>query len=403
MIYQGRAAVLAGLAVTILLGCGGSGDSSPSGSSGAGSNVLTITINPSSAAVCTFADTPCTQITICQPGTSTCQTISDILVDTGSSGLRIFATAITLPLPAVHIGECMYFGGGTDWGTVHTVDVILGKEPAVSVPIQVIDPTFAGQYTSDGKPASNICGIIDSVDSAPSQVGFNGILGVGVFQLDGGFYYNCVPLPCTGVAVPHSQQVQNPVGLLPVDNNGVIVALPSVPVSGLPSLTGSLILGIGTASNNQPSGVTVLPTDSLGRIVTHFHPSPGTSIQEVGIIDTGSNLLFFGDSLSLSIPLCPSDPDPLKDLSFLYCPPSPLHFSAVNTGSSGSPSSPVNFQIIDPRPLLSAGNGVINNLGGPTFFAGTFDWGLPFFFGRKVYVGLNGKNSVLGPGPFLAY
>ena len=401
MIYQGRAVVLAGLAVTLLLGCGGSGDSS--GSSGAGSNVLTITINPSSAAVCTFADTPCTQITICQPGTSTCQTISDILVDTGSSGLRIFATAITLPLPAVHIGECMYFGGGTDWGTVHTVDVILGKEPAVSVPIQVIDPTFAGQYTSDGKPASNICGIIDSVDSAPSQVGFNGILGVGVFQLDGGFYYNCVPLPCTGVAVPHSQQVQNPVGLLPVDNNGVIVALPSVPVSGLPSLTGSLILGIGTASNNQPSGVTVLPTDSLGRIVTHFHPSPGTSIQEVGIIDTGSSLLFFGDSLSLSIPLCPSDPDPLKDLSFLYCPPSPLHFSAVNTGSSGSPSSPVNFQIIDPRPLLSAGNGVINNLGGPTFFAGTFDWGLPFFFGRKVYVGLNGKNSVLGPGPFLAY
>jgi hypothetical protein len=398
MIYQRHAAILAGMAFTILLGCGSSGDS---GSSGAGSNVLTITINPSSAAVCTFADTLCTQITICQPGTSTCQTISDILVDTGSSGLRIFATAITLPLPATHIGECMYFGGGTDWGTVHTVDVILGKEPAVSVPIQVIDPTFAGQYTSDGKPASNICGVA-LVDSAPSQVGFNGILGVGVFQLDGGFYYNCVPLSCTAAAVPHSQQVQNPVGLLPVNNNGVIVALPSVPVSGLPSLTGSLILGIGTASNNQPAGVTVLPTDSSGQIVTHFHPSPGTSIQEVGIIDTGSSLLFFSDP-SLSIPLCPSDPDPLKDLSFLYCPPSPLHFSAVNTGSSGSPSSPVNFQIIDPRPLLSAGNGVINNLGGPTFFAGTFDWGLPFFFGRKVYVGLNGKNSVLGSGPFLAY
>src|SRR5205823_5322836 len=113
-------------------------------------------------------------------------------------------------------------------------------------------------------------------------------------------------------------------------------------------------LGIGTASNNQPSGVTVLPTDSSGQIVTHFHPTPSTSTLMTGIIDSGSNLLFFGDSLSLSIPLWPSDPDPLKDLSFLYCPPSPLHFSAVNTGSSGSPSSSVNFQIIDPRPLLSS-------------------------------------------------
>lgn len=396
MIHQRCAAVLVGMAVTSLLGCGSSGDSSPSGLSGpSGSNVLTITVNPSSAAICTVANAPCTQITICQPGTSTCQTISDILVDTGSSGLRIFASSLTLTLPSSHIGECMYFGVGTDWGAVQTVDVILAKEPAVSVPIQVVDPTFAGQYTSAGQPASNICGVA-AVLSDPSQVGHNGILGVGVFQFDGGFYYNCMPLPCAAVAVSPSQQVQNPVGLLPVDNNGVIVALPSVPASGLPSLTGSLILGIGTASNNQPSGVTVLPTDSSGRIVTHFHPSPSTSTQQPGIIDSGSNVLFFSDS-SLSIPLCPGA------LSLLYCPSSPLHFSAVNTGSSGSPSSSVNFQIANPMPLLSSGHAAINNVGGPEVFSGTFDWGLPFFFGRTVYVGLSGKTSVLGTGPFLAY
>lgn len=396
MIHQRCAAVLVGMAVTSLLGCGSSGDSSPSGLYGpSGSNVLTITVNPSSAAICTVANAPCTQITICQPGTSTCQTISDILVDTGSSGLRIFASSLTLTLPSSHIGECMYFGGSTDWGAVQTVDVILAKEPAVSVPIQVVDPTFVGQYTSAGQPASNICGVA-AVVSDPSQVGHNGILGVGVFQFDGGFYYNCMPLPCAAVAVSPSQQVQNPVGLLPVDNNGVIVALPSVPASGLPSLTGSLILGIGTASNNQPSGVTVLPTDSSGRIVTHFHPSPSTSTQQPGIIDSGSNVLFFSDS-SLSIPLCPGA------LSLLYCPSSPLHFSAVNTGSSGSPSSSVNFQIANPMPLLSSGHGAINNVGGPEVFSGTFDWGLPFFFGRTVYVGLSGKTSVLGTGPFLAY
>jgi hypothetical protein len=399
MIHQRCAAVLVGMAVTSLLGCGSSGDSSPSGLSGSsGSNVLTITVNPSSAAICTFANSPCTQITICQPGTSTCQTISDILVDTGSSGLRIFASALTLTLPTSHIGECMYFGGGTDWGSVQTVDVILGKEPAVSVPIQVVDPTFAGQYTSKGtsigQPASNICGVA-AVISDPSQVGHNGILGVGVFQFDGGFYFNCMSLPCTAVGVSPSQQVQNPVGLLPVDNNGVIVALPSVPAGGLPSLTGSLILGIGTASNNQPSGVTVLPTDSSGRIVTHFDLSPSTSIQQPGIIDSGSNVLFFDSSLP--IPPCSGA------LSLLYCPPSPLHFSAVNEGSSGSSSSSVNFQIADPTRLLSSGQAAINNVGGPAVFPGTFDWGLPFFFGRTVYVGLGGKTSVLGAGPFLAY
>ncbi|TMQ30766.1 MAG: DUF3443 family protein [Nitrospirae bacterium] len=402
MILRGGSAVLFGVALAVLLGCGNSGSSGPSSPSGpSGPNVLAITIDPSSAAVCTFANEPCTHVTICQPGTSHCQTIADVLVDTGSSGLRIFASAVTITLPAIHLGECMYFGGATDWGRVHTVDVVLGGEPAVLVPIQVIGPTFAVQYTSAGQPASNICGVA-VVDSSPVQAGFNGILGIGLFPFDGGVYYNCAALPCTAVAVSASQQVQNPVGLLPVDNNGVLVALPSVPTSGSPSLSGSLILGIGTASNNQPSGVTVLPTNSLGQIVTRFHPSSGVSTQNVGIFDSGSSAMFFSES-SLSIPLCPSNSPNFPDLSFLYCPASPLHFSAVNTELSGSPSSLVSFQIADPRPLLQSGNAAISNMGGPTFSTGVFDWGLPFFFGRTVYVGLSGQTSVLGTGPFWAY
>jgi len=400
MILNRWVSVLFGVAITMLLGCnnssGGPSSSSPSSPPGpSGANVLAITINPSSAAVCAFANEPCTQVTVCQPGTSNCQTVTDLLVDTGSSGLRIFASALTIALPSSNSGECMFFGGGTDWGRVHTVDVMLGGEPVVSVPIQVIDPTFAGQYTSQGQPASNICGVV-SVDSSPSQAGFNGILGVGLFHFDGGVYYNCASLPCTAATVAPSQQVQNPVVLLPVDNNGVIVALPSVPAGGLPSVTGSLILGIGTESNNQPSGVTVLPADSLGQIVTHFNPSPGVSTHETGIFDSGSSVIFFSDS-SLSIPLCPGN------LSFLYCPSSPLTFSATNTGMSGTPSSAVSFQIADPRALLSSGNAAISNMGGPAFSPGLFDWGLPFFFGRTVYVGFSGKTSALGTGPFWAY
>ena len=220
MILRGGRAVLFGVALAVLLGCGNSGSSGPSSPSGpSGPNVLAITIDPSSAAVCTFANDLCTQVTICQPGTSHCQTIADVLVDTGSSGLRIFASAVTITLPASNLGECMYFGSGTDWGRVHTVDVVLGGEPAVLVPIQVIDPTFAGQYTSTGQPASNICGVA-IVDSGPVQAGFNGILGVGLFPFDGGFYYNCASRPCTSVAVSLSQQIQNPVGLLQLITTG---------------------------------------------------------------------------------------------------------------------------------------------------------------------------------------
>jgi hypothetical protein len=396
MIRGGCRSVLFGMALMVLLGCGSSGSSGPPGASGpSGPNVLSITVNPASATLCTFANALCTQVTICQPDTSNCQTITDVLVDTGSSGLRIFASTVTITLPSSTMGECLYFGSATDWGRVQSADVALGGEPSVFVPIHVIDPTFAGQYTSRGQPASNVCGVA-IVDSSPSQVGFNGILGVGLFPSDGGFYYNCASLPCTAASVAPSQQIQNPVGLLPVDNNGVIVTLPSVPASGSPAVTGSLILGIGTESNNQPSGVTVLPTNPSGQIVTRFHPSPGVSTQNVGIIDSGSSVLFFSDA-SLSIPLCPGS------ISFLYCPASPLNFSAVNTELSGAPSSLVNFQIVDPRPLLSSGNAAISTIGGPAFTPGVFDWGLPFFFGRTVYVGLSGRASVLGTGPYWAY
>src|ERR1700690_3643354 len=42
-----------------------------------------------------------TDVTICIPGTSNCQTVSDVLVDTGSTGLRLLASEVKLTLPAV--------------------------------------------------------------------------------------------------------------------------------------------------------------------------------------------------------------------------------------------------------------------------------------------------------------
>jgi hypothetical protein len=60
----------------------------------------------------------------------------------------------------------------------------------------------------------------------------------------------------------------------------------------------------------------------------------------------------------------------------------------------------VPFQIANTERLVDTGNAVFNNLGGDF---STFDWGLPFFLGRTVFVGIEGQPSSLGTGPFFAF
>jgi len=389
------------LVSVLAAGCGGSGGSSSSslGSGGnpvTGNNVLSITVNGPGLNN-SYPNEPCVSVTICTPGTTTCQTINDILLDTGDSGLRIFKQALTNPnvlLTQVTSGsgslaECIqYADGSSDWGPVQMASVILGNEPAVQIPIQVIDSTFFGTA------ARSVCG---TPNQNPAASGFNGALGVGLFTQDcgpgcansanNGIYYSCSGSNCTGTTVVLANQVQNPVALLPQDNNGVIVQLPSVPSGGSPSVNGSLVLGIGTQSNNMPSGVTAYAADQDGNFITTFN-----SIAYSSFIDTGSNGLFFPSANQL--PNCSDDSD-------WFCPSSTINLSATNMGASGSPKGTVSFQIGNFDTLVNSSNNVFNDIGGDV--PGAFDWGLPFFFGRDVYVGLEGKQSSLGIGPYWAY
>ena len=75
--------------------CGEQGSSATSSASG--NNVLPIAVNsgPTNNAL----NQPFATVTICVPGTSNCQLIDGILIDTGSSGLRILSSAVTLSLP----------------------------------------------------------------------------------------------------------------------------------------------------------------------------------------------------------------------------------------------------------------------------------------------------------------
>ncbi len=383
------------------------------GSGITGNNVLSITVNGSlcsSVTSSSYPNKPCVSVTVCNPGgSSTCQTINDILLDTGSFGLRIFKSILgpAMAFKQVAAGsgllaECAQFGDGSSlWGPVQLAGVTLASEPTVTVPIQLIDSTFVISTSS----TSTIC---PGAEQSPATAGFNGILGVGVFSVDCGQactsalpsnvnniswpYYSCSGSTCSPTPVPLSDQVQNPVALLPPpDNNGVIVMLPSVPSSGAASVNGVLVLGIGTQTNNNvPSGVTMYATDRVGEIITIFGSATYSSV-----IDSGSNGLFFTPPSVSQLRDCPS-PN-----AGWFCPSSTVSLSATNAGASGSPSGVVSFQIGNFNSLANSSNMVFSNIGGNA--PGPFDWGLPFYFGRDVYVGIEGKGSSLGTGPYWGY
>ena len=384
---------VAGLVVIALLaGCGKNSDNSPLPPR---ANVVAVSIGNSS--VCNIVNQVCAAVTVCQPATSNCQVVADLLVDTGSFGIRIFRSAIPSSIPLTQItdaqgqiGECAFFFDGTAfWGAVQVADIRLGGEPAVTVPIQVIDASFAGQNAS-----SNPCQT--AVETSPAGARFKGILGIGLLQYDCGLscvnspsnlYFSCSGSTCNATSVGLAQQVKNPIPLLPVDNNGMVMQLPAVPDTGAGSATGALILGIGTASNNTPaSSVTMFKADNNGNFTTTFEgASDGQSF-----IDSGSNALFFP---STTLPVCSGS------LQSFYCPTSTASLSATVMGNNGT-QGVVGFQIANTKNLVSTGNSTFGNLGGG---GSNFDWGLPFFLGRTVYIGIENQNSSLGVGPYWAF
>src|ERR1700684_3171714 len=84
-----------GLVCGFSLACGGGGSPSPKTNvtTTTGQNVAPIVVNAGPAN--NYANGACATVTVCVPGTSTCQTIDGMLVDTGSSGLRILSSALT--------------------------------------------------------------------------------------------------------------------------------------------------------------------------------------------------------------------------------------------------------------------------------------------------------------------
>ncbi|RKE25353.1 uncharacterized protein DUF3443 [Paraburkholderia sp. BL23I1N1] len=415
-------AILAVALVSMVAACGGGGGSSSSGSSSDSLNGGSLPASPTQQPIASNAvntvpitvargvngviNIPTVSVTVCPPGTtSNCQTITNVQVDTGSFGLRLVSSVVNssllnalqpISIGGAQLAECANFADGFTWGTVRTATVQIGGETtATPVPIQII-----GDKASSSVPTG--CGS-GTAENTANDLGANGILGIGTAPTDCGTtcsnastaatYSNYFACPggtsCSRIPVPINQQVANPVANFVADNNGVIVQMPPVSNTGASSAAGTLVFGIGTRSNNALAAAQTFATDSFGDMNNSVYN--GTTVQ--AFLDSGSNAYFFSDS---SLALCGSN------YAGFYCPSSAQTRSVTLAGANSTKAS-VNIGILSAATLFgNSSNYAFNDLAGQIGSGGSFDLGLPFFYGRYVYYGFD-QTANGGQSPYVGF
>ncbi len=380
----------------------GTGGTTPTGD---GLNTIAVVVDAGPAGAGGTANTLFTTVTLCAPGSTTaCQTIDHVQVDTGSTGFRILASTFGATLAASQLpqtsdgsgtvlDECVQFADGYSWGTVRTADLTVGNRVASGIPIQVI-----GDASEAPVPASCVLG---PEENTLATFGANAILGVGNFLTDcgsacassvvSGTYYACnAGGACTGATVDESLQLQNPVATFAQDNNGVVITLPAA-TAPASAVTGTMTFGIATQSNNTLGSAQIYTVDpDYATFTSVFNGATFDS----SFIDTGSNAYYFSDD---TIPTC-------ADAASFYCPAGPLALTATIQGLNGLIAN-VPFIVDNADTDFATGGAVLPSVAGPQSAtnAKDFDWGLPFFYGRTVYVAFEGGSTAGVQGPWIAF
>lgn len=431
----GRIVVAAALLAVAACGGGGGGGTS-AGTGGATTpaapaapaltNFASLVVDDGPAALATGPngyrsdDVAFVSVTLCVPGTTTCQTIDHVAVDTGSVGLRILQSALSPALQAGlpaqldaqsnPVGECFGFVDGYTFGSVRQADFQVGGEKVAGLALHVV--ADGGRFAA--VPAACSAGGGNNLTTVQG-LGSNGILGIGVTATDCGascaaagstaaaVYYDCPAAGCGNViaraaltAAPF-EQLPNPVAAMAVDNNGTVFSLPSLPSGGAASVTGTLYFGIGTQTNNGLGAATVLTTSPSGLLTVVYKAQSLTQ----SYIDSGSNAYFFTDS---GIAQCTG-----TTIAGFYCPATPLTLAPVIEGRNGLSAAP-GLPLYNARTLFQTGFAALPGIGAdPTAndnFTATprsFDLGLPFFFGRTVFIAIAGRPAGGSIGPFFAF
>ncbi len=374
-------------------------------------NTLTVTVDSGPAAAGGAINHAYVTVRVCTAGSKTqCASIDHVLLDTGSWGLRLVgsvlaAGGVTLSgetdAQGLAIEECVTFGGGQTWGPVALADVSLAGESAAKLPVQVMDDA------GSSAPPPATCGAGGTLINGVSGFNANGVLGIGVFAQDCGaacvsaaaplpIYYGCTPAAvCTAENAALSAQVTNPVAMFAADNNGIIVNLPNLQnANGDAAVQGEVTFGIATQTDNSlpATGLTVLGANASGDFTATYN---GSATVLPAIIDSGIDSYAFDDP---SIAVCASG-------AFVgyYCPAvAPQAAFAVNTGVGVNiATNTVDFAIADPNTFVANAAAFIDLAGGGG--STTFTWGMPFFYGRKIYIGIDQRVAATYTGPYYAY
>ncbi len=429
-----------------LTGCGGGGGANSGGNTGGGTgNVAQTTLITIDGGPASLVNVPFISVTVCAPGTATCQTIDHVILDTGSTGLRLVASVLgsNLTLPAESDGsgnplrECYAYVTSYVWGSMVTADVSIAGQKQANLPVHLIGDSAAGapaaQCTgvanADFASFINQASATSTLTDTVATFGANGILGVspagaqdcGTYCAPGtsapasalaNYYYSCPSTTtCTPTTAALSSQASNPIALLNSGQvNGITISLPAAADPGATTASGTLTLGVSTnTGNTPPSTAKFYGLNPYALFSTQFN-----STNYLGVVDSGTELYLFTDA---SITSCP-----VGSSVELYCPASTLSLSATfgetadvvhARGTSGAVGFSIqnyanvpNSDLVAPDIGTPCGlylNGICYTATTATQSLPYFIWGLPFYFGRSIYFVYQGATAGNVQGPALGF
>ena len=330
-------------------------------------------------------------VTVCDPGTERCATVDDVMVDTGSTGLRLEASAVPswLRLPPFlgpggkPLAECLRFVHDTAWGTLNRADVRLGGLTARGLPLQVIDDLDGAQPTtclrSDVRPTSNgtlgvgqhpfdCQGTCEQRADAP-----------GVFVRDGAAGWS----PVEGAIEP-AYRLPNPVSYLPGHDDGIVIELPSPSDGGAREIAGTLTFGVGVGAGDRVGTAGILHLDASGRFTTVL----GGRSYPTSSIDSGTETYVLRDD---GLPRC-------RDMAWAYCAEPRRTLDAEMVGADGK-RIPTRFGVGNYRATRERHAGASDDVAEVAEPQSTaFVWGAPFFLGRRISLVGDGSSVPGAPG-----